>query len=451
MVAGLEEAPVIERWIFIEPMVPEPHPRTLDPGTRKLLKLGLRVWLSSLLVILCEVAVVAQLDPRQMSGLPLPSPELADGTITVRVVIGSLDNNVPDQPVDLHQGDYVVTANTDADGRATFLTLTPGAQVYAVTELNGQRLESRRFTIPGRGGVRVMLVGTIASDSLMPAVPAKSGLVTFGSNSRIIVELGEETVEVYYMFDVVNTGDTPVEPHEPIMFNTPHDAVSLSVLQDSSPRTMVDGPQLVLPGPFQPGVTPFRVAYILPYNTGTVTVSQRVPADLEAFLLMVQKWGTMDVTSDLITRRMEDNLDDTTYIFAAGPRVVAGSTFTFELTGLPHHSRVPINLTLALAMVILTVGAWGAAAPAKTNKTTDRLQSLEARKEKLLADLVRIEKQRETGKIGATKHETRRRELFAALERIYRERDKEPVPAVLSSSGSIRKSTPITGSTGTGA
>ena len=441
---------MIERCTFIEPMVPETHPRTLDPGTRKLLNFGLHVWLSSLLVILCEVAVVAQPDPRQMSGLPLPSPELADGTITVRVVIGSLDNNVPDQPVELHQGDSVVTANTDVDGRATFFKLIPGAQVHAVTELNGQRLDSRRFTIPSRGGVRVMLVGTIASDSLMPAVPAKSGLVTFGSNSRIIVELGEETVEVYYIFDVVNTGDTPVESREPIVFNMPRGAVSINVLQDSSPRTMVDGPQLVLPGPFQSGVTPLRVAYILPYNTGTVTVSQRVPADLEAFLLMVQKIGTMDVASDLITRRVEDNLDDTTYIFAAGPRVVAGSTFTFELTGLPHHSRVPVNLTLALAMVILTVGAWGAAAPVKTHKTADHRQSLEARKQKLLADLVRIEKQREAGRIGATKHETRRRELFAALERIYREWHEELSPVALSSLGPIRKSTPITGSSGAG-
>ena len=438
------------RCAFVQPKVREVHPRTWNSGTRELWSRGRRVWLAFFLVIILAAAAVAQPDPRQMSGLPLPSPELADGTITVRVVRGSLANNVANHPVELHQGDSVVTADTAADGRATFLTLNPGTQVHAVTELDGQRIESQRFAIPGRGGVRVMLVGAAAGDPAAPAVPAQPGQVTFGSDSRIVVELGEETVEVYYIFDVVNAGDTPVEPREPIVFDIPSGAVSTSVLQDSSPRTAVDGPQLVLPGPFPPGVTPLRVAYILPYDTGAVAVSQRVPADLEAFLLMVQKWGAMDVASDLITRRMEDSIGDATYIFAAGPRVVAGNTFTFELTGLPHRSRVPVNLTLALALVILAVGAWGAAAPAKTHKTAARRRSLEARKEKLLADLVKIEKQHEASKIGATKHETRRRELFAALERIYRERDEELVPVVLSSSRPVRKSTPVTGPSGTG-
>ena len=420
--------------------------RSLEPR----LGLAVLVALFAGILLLPASAAVAQPDPRQMSGLPLPSPELADGTITVRVIRGSLTNNVPNHPVELYEGDSVVTAETDAEGRATFLMLNAGAQVQAVTELDGQRIESQRFAAPGRGGIRVMLVGAAAGDPATPAIPAQPGRVTFGGDSRIIVELGEETVEVYYIFDVVNPGDTPVEPGERILLDVPSGSVSTTVLQDSSPRTAVDGPQVVLPGPFPPGVTPLRVAYILPYDGGAVTVSQRVPADLEAFLLMVQKWGAMDVASDRIARRIEDNVGDATYIFGAGPRVVAGSTFTFELNGLPHHSRVPVNLTLALAMVILAVGAWGAAGPAETHEAATRRRALEARKAKLLADLVKIERQHEVGKIGATKRETRRRELFAALERIYRELDEELTPVVLSSSRPVRKSSPVAGPSGTG-
>ena len=112
-------------------------------------------------------AAVAQPDPRQMSGLPLPDPQLPDGTITVRVIRGQLTNNVLNHPVELHQGDSVSTSDTNAEGRATFLTLAAGTQVYAVTELDGERIESQRFPIPGRGGIRVMLVGA-AGDASLP-------------------------------------------------------------------------------------------------------------------------------------------------------------------------------------------------------------------------------------------------------------------------------------------
>ena len=78
-----------------------------------------------------------QPDPRQMSGMPLPDQALPDGTISVRVIRGSLSNNVLDHPVELRQGDVVETALTDAEGRATFLTLNPGQRGQASTELDG--------------------------------------------------------------------------------------------------------------------------------------------------------------------------------------------------------------------------------------------------------------------------------------------------------------------------
>jgi hypothetical protein len=370
---------------------------------------------------------VAQPDPRQMSGLPLPDPQLRDGTITVRVIRGQLTNNVPNHPVELHQGDSVSTSVTDAEGRATFLTLASGTQVYAVTELDGERIESQRFPLPGRGGIRVMLVGA-AGDASIPAMPVQSGRVRFGGDSRILVEMGEETVEVYYLFDVINERTAPVEPPEPIVFDMPPGAVSVTILPDSSPRTASEGPRATLSGPFQSGTTPLRVAYILPYSGDRLTISQRVPADLEAFLVMVEKWGAMDVASSLIARRTEDVFGESSYIFGAGPLVAGGETFTFELSGLPHHSRLPTTVAVGLALTILGVGVWGALTPVDTRADTDRRLSLEGNKATLFADLVKIEKQHRAGKIGKTKYGTRRTGLVVALERVYGELDAEPAP-----------------------
>lgn len=372
------------------------------------------------------VTAVAQPDPRQMSGLPLPDPQLPDGTITVRVIRGQLTNNVLNHPVELHQGDSVVTSDTNAEGRATFLTLAAG-QVYAVTELDGERIESQRFPIPGRGGIRVMLVGA-AGDASIPAMPVQSGRVRFGGDSRILVEMGEETVEVYYLFDVINERTAPVEPPEPIVLDMPPGAVSVTILPDSSPRTASEGPRATLPGPFQSGMTPLRVAYILPYSGDRLTISQRVPADLEAFLVMVEKWGAMDVASPLIARRTEDAIGESSYIFAAGPLVAEGETFTFELSGLPHHSRLPPTVAVGLALTILGVGVWGGLTPVDTRADTDRRLSFEGNKAALFSDLVKIERQHRAGKIGKTKYGTRRAELVVALVRVYEELDAEPAP-----------------------
>ena len=400
--------------------------------------------------VLVSAPTAAQPDPSQMSGLPLPDPQLPAGTISVRIVRGQLSNNVPNHPVELYEGDSVVTVNTDADGRARFLTLNPGAEVYAVTELDGQRLESSRFPVPGQGGIRVMLVA--AADPSIPAVPAQPGQVIFGGESRIVIELGEETVTVFYALEVTNASSVPVEPSGPIVLDMPPGAQTTTVMPGSPPMATADGSRVTVPGPFQPGVTPLSVAYILPYTSGSLAITQSLPADLEGLLVIVEKWGTMDVASTQIARRAEmtpDGDDGATYIFGAGPRVAAGQPIALEITGLPYHSRLPRTVTLVIAVVILMAGVWGAATPVETDAKTQRRHGLEARREKLFGDLVKTENQHRTGKIGATKHATGRQELFAALERIYRELDEELAPVVLSSTRPIRKSSPVAGQSGT--
>ena len=152
----------------------------------------------------------AQPDPRQMSGIPRPDPDLADGLITVRVIRGSFVNNVPDHPVELLAGDTVSTAETDAEGRAAFTSLSPGLQVRVATTLDGERLVSQPFATPARGGVAVLLVGVTGGGGgdPTPSAVARPGRVTLGQDSRILIELGEETIEVYYLLDVLNVADT---------------------------------------------------------------------------------------------------------------------------------------------------------------------------------------------------------------------------------------------------
>lgn len=392
----------------------------------------------------------AQPDPRRMSGIPLPDPLLPAGTITVRVVRGSLSNNVPDQPVELRDGDNVATAVTDAEGRAEFLTLNPGAMVVAATELDGARLESQPFAVPGQGGVRLMLVGV---DPTRPEAPAEPGAVTFGADSRIVIELGEEVLNVFYLLDVINDRDVPVEPGAPLVLTLPDGAAGATLMGGSAPGASAAGARVSLPGPFEPGLTPLRVGFVLPYSGDSLAIEQTLPAALESLLLVVEKWGTMDVASEQIARRADMNpegAEGQTYIFAAGPAVAAGAAVALEISGLPHHRRWPAMAALAAAFVLLGAGAWGAATPTREADREERRRKLESRREKRFRDLVKNERQHGAGRIGDTRHGNRRAELLAELERIYAELD-ELAPAVFGPGHAAAAAPPAGGrSTGVG-
>lgn len=391
----------------------------------------------------------AQPDPRRMSGIPLPDPQLPAGAITVRVVRGSLSNNVPDQPVELRDGDNVATAVTDAEGRAEFLTLNPGAMVVAATELDGARLESQPFAVPGQGGVRLMLVG---ADPARPEAPAEPGAVTFGADSRIVIELGEEVLNVFYLLDVINARDVPVEPGAPLVLTLPDGAAGATLMGGSAPGASAAGARVSLPGPFEPGLTPLRVGFVLPYSGDSRALEQTLPAALESLLLVVEKWGTMDVASEQIARRADMNpegAEGRTYIFAAGPAVAAGAAVALEISGLPHRRRWPAMAALAVAFVLLGAGAWGAATPTREADREERRRKLESRREKRFRDLVKNERQHGAGRIGDTRHGNRRAELLAELERIYAELD-ELAPAVFGP-GPASAAAPPAGSRSTGA
>lgn len=402
--------------------------------------------LVAVLVCLASVAF-AQPDPRQMSGIPLPSPDLPDGTVTVRVIRGSITNNVPNQPVELRQGDQVSTAMTDENGRAHFAVLSSGVELQANTTLDGQRLESQRFAAPGRGGVALMLVGAATGDPGAAAVPAQPGQVTFGDASRILIELGEETVEVYYLFDIVNAAAVPVEPPEPLLIELPAGAVSTTVLPNSTPNAIADGPRVTVTGPFQAGTTPLTLAYVLPYSGDSVAITQTLPVDLAELFVIMEQRDTIDLRSSQIARKAEevDDSTGTTFLFGAGPRVPAGQPLALEVTGLPHHSLLPSRLAMLLAAVILIVGIWASLGQAESGDRRERRRALETRREKLFADLVKNETQHRAGKIGPTKYASRRRDLVAALERIYAETDDQVAPIVLASPRPVGRETPVAG------
>ena len=81
----------------------------------------LALWLASLLLSAASgFGQINMPDPSLINGRALPAPELAVGTVTVRVVREAIGNNVVGQDVRLTVGGETRTARTDDEGRAEF-------------------------------------------------------------------------------------------------------------------------------------------------------------------------------------------------------------------------------------------------------------------------------------------------------------------------------------------
>ncbi|MGH9144576.1 MAG: hypothetical protein ACRD2I_25845, partial [Vicinamibacterales bacterium] len=362
-------------------------------------------------------------DPKQMSGIPRPVDDLPNGAISVRLIRGSLSNNLTGHPVDLHVGSKVITVKTDENGRAEFkdfITGTAGATVKATAEVDGEHLESQEFPAPTRGGIRLMLVATDPSKKNAPATPAITGPVVVGSQSRFVLQPHEEGVDLFYLLDIANNQSVPVNPATPFAFDMPEGAAGTAIMEGSSPQASVQGVHVSVAGPFAPGHTFVQVATSLPAENGSIEIDQKLPANLESLAVIVKKLGETTLTSPQVKEQREMPADGDVFIAATGGPVDAGRSLQLTVDGVPHHSQVPRRVALLISAAVVIVGAWFASRPTgdAAALTTER-KRLTARREKLFNELARLERERRSGRGDPRRYPSRREELLSSLEQVY--------------------------------
>jgi hypothetical protein len=403
-----------------------------------------RAILSTVVAIAANVLLVstvwAQMDLTKVAGVPLPVGDLPAGTIVVRVVRGTLSNNIPDQQVELVGVEPGRSVKTDASGRAQFEGLKPGTRVTAVATVSGERLQSQEITVPPSGGFRVLLVATdpnaTAGTAAAPpsgaagapqpggAAAPQPGAVVLGEQSRFVFELGDGSLSVFNIFEIVNPTSTPVQPKQLVVFETPQGATGTSLLGEaSSPQAKADGRRVTVAGPFAPGATVVQFGYSMPYSSGDLTIEQTMPIPLSRVIALAQKASDTRLQSPQLTEQREMTAEGQNYIVGQGPAVGSGGVVTFNFSGLPHEARWPRFVALGLAIVILGVGGWLAfrSTPVPEDKGRARL---ETKRNQLFAELTSIEEQHRDGRVDPQRYETRRQELITALERIYAEIDR---------------------------
>jgi hypothetical protein len=372
-------------------------------------------------------------DPSQMAGRALPAPELAPGTVSVRLFRERVGNNIVNHPVTLNGlKDGPKTVSTDEQGRAQFSGLAPGTTVTAEAVVDGETLRSQPITVPAAGGVRVALVAGLeaararekAEADAAAQAPARPGIVVFGGESRVILEFQDDRLQVFYLLDIVNSARTPITTPEPLVIELPEDAQGAGTMEGSSPLATVQGRRVRIAGPFPPGTTSVQLGYRYPYSGADATIVQKWPAALEQLFVAAEKVGNLQIASPQFERIQESQAGGAPFLMATGGRVNAGDSLTINLSGLPYHNRMLRNVGVGAGLIILAAGLWIAtrSRPPQTTQTRQLLQ----RKEKLFGELVQLEEQLGAGRIDQPKYAARRQGLMTQLERVMGELDRSP-------------------------
>ena len=376
-------------------------------------------------------AQVAMPDAGAMAGTPLPAPELPDATVTVRVLRERMGNNVAGQSVTLKAGGALRTATTDGQGRAQFEGLAARTLVQASTTVDGELLTSQEFPVPARGGVRVALISGIqrvadaekAAAAAAAKEPARPGVVEFGPESRIVFEFQNDTLTVFYLLEVVNNARTPIDMGGPILMELPTGASGVSMMQGSSPSATVRGDILTITGPFAPGKTAAQVGFSLPQAGAATVVQQKWPVALGQVFVAAERVGAMQMSSPQLTDTRDMTSEGQVFIMGTGGRLNAGDTLILNLSGLPVHNPLPRNIARGATVLVGAVGRWLSLSPKTARASADA--KLETRRERLLAGVVALERQRRQKPLSTADH-ARLQRLTSDLEKVMAALDLGP-------------------------
>ena len=303
-------------------------------------------------------------DARQMSGIPMPTSDVPAGSVSVRLVRGELTNNIVGHPRGIARR-RAHRDGEDGPGRPRDVqpAFSPAQPVHATAEVDGQRIESQTFNVPPDAGVRLVLVagasGAPAAASPMPA--AAPGEVVFAGDSRIQIEFDDDTLEVFYLFDLVNPSSAPVSPKAELVFELPEGAQQASMLEGASPQVTIRGRIVSITGPIPPGSLPVRLAFSLAPAGPERTIVQRLPAPWAQVQVIMTTAGAARISSpQFASANPMAGGDGQSFILGNGGALPANQDLTLTLSGLPSRSRWGRNLSLGFAALILLAGAWAA-------------------------------------------------------------------------------------------
>jgi hypothetical protein len=139
---------------------------------------------------------------------------------------------------------------------------------------------------------------------------------------------------------------------------------------------------------------------------------------MDRLAVLVKKVGDTKLESPVVERQQDFQNEGGVVIGAMVGAIPAGKPIELHLVDLPHHSPVPRYTSLGLAAGVVIVGILIGTRKQPLVAGDAERKRLVARREKLFGDLVKLERERRSGRQDA-RYDSRREELVAQLEHVY--------------------------------
>ena len=308
------------------------------------------------------------MDLRQASGVPLPASDLPSGTVSVRVVRDSFANNLVGVDVVFTVNGQPRTVTTDAAGRAQISGLSVGDRVSAAATVDREELVTQATTL-GNTGLRFVLVAggsepaSTGEEPTSAPTAAAPGSVSFGPESRIVLEYSDERLNVYYVLQILNSAAVPVSLDGPIIIELPEGARGAAVIEGTTASATANGPRVTVTGPFASGASNVNAAFELPFSGDTARLEQEWPIPVQRLTVFTVQSGELDLQSQQFTSKQTTVEQGQPLVVGFVPALPAGQVLSLDVTGLPHHAVWPRNTALTLGGLIAALGIWAAVVP----------------------------------------------------------------------------------------
>jgi hypothetical protein len=388
--------------------------------------------------------------------------DLPTGTVTVRVGRGSLSNAAVGVDVVA-----TVTApggkaserseKTKPDGRATFSSLPVGAEFRAQVEVDGQRLQTASFAIPGEGGARLMLLSQQSQDeSAGEEAPAAANphagahghgatptetandtgegssdpsVLRVSSSSKLLIDLREDALAVMENLVLENTSDRSFRAdHGSIAIPLPAVANEVEAIEGSARLELEQGSTVFLRQAIPPASsrTPpvqARFGFLVPTaGENRITLRQPMPLGIEEPVVMLPESVHLTLAAPGL-QAMAPQTDDRgarikIFQLASVPR---NGVLSITVSGLPTRGGLGKTIATVLVAVLVFALVLGWRRP----KVENRPKKLRGRRDELFAELVEVERARRAAGADDAPLARRRAELVAAIEAA----DGDPAPS----------------------
>jgi hypothetical protein len=355
-----------------------------------------------------------------------------DGTPpgTIELILLDIDGRpIPNIPVQLGQAKSdnsvaVLRGTADAEGIVRFRDLPTGEGTgyAAVIAHQGLRLGTEAFRLPADKGVRgqIRALGRTADPSVLRV----------DGRSKIIFEVGEDSVQVMQQLVLANTSDKIFTPGpEGVLVPLADGFSGARAFEGGAPIDVKDGEGVTFKTPVPPtrgamAASEVRVGFVVPASgSSSVDIHQPLPFGMRSPLILIPAATRLGVNGSGV-RKLPDQKDSQGSVVNLYEldEIAPGGALQLTVTGLPALDRRARTVVGFLCLGLMAAAILGSRRPKEVARAAASAEKLTERREQLFADLVAVERERkrEPGKSNGTL-ETRRKDLVGKLEGIYRE------------------------------